>query len=348
MKSVLSISEKTDNGAVMDASGVITNLSPSFGRLEAVAERLAKGNWTLDTLCDTDEASDPEARRRVADALSAGAGEIEYLCVRLFPVGEAFIEKADKLKIIVKNGVGVDNIDVRAATRRKIPVANAAGANADATAELAVGFIFALARNICGSHADILAGNWRRFLGSEVAGKKLGIVGLGAIGRALALKAKALGMEVLANTPRPPAEFCREHGIRPLDLPGLLREADYVSLHVVGGAKNTGLIGERELGMMRPGAFLLNLSRGEVLDADALARALEQGRLAGAALDVFPKEPPSPEHPLFRRKNVIFSPHVGGETKEALIRVGLMNIEDLEAARLGKRPPRVLNPQIYE
>jgi D-3-phosphoglycerate dehydrogenase len=328
-------------------NNIITNLTPMFGRLEKVAGELQRRSWKLDTLCDASVLSDPAARQKALDALAERAGEVEYLSVATLPIREDFFEKAAKLKVVIKHGAGVDNIDTAAATRRKIPVVNAPGANADAVAELAVAFMLALARDLCGRHELVRSGGWQRFLGTEIAGKTLGIVGLGQVGRSLARKAQALGMRIVACDLKPDAEFCRECGIRLMELPKLLAEADYVSLHVFGGKGNARLMGEAELGLMRPGARLLNLARGEVLDMDALARALESGRLAGAALDVFPEEPPLREHPVFRLPNVIFSPHTAADTQEALTRVGLMNLEDFDLVRAGKRPARVLNPEIY-
>ena len=329
-------------------SNVITNLTPMFGRLAKVAEELKRRDWKLDTLCDASILSDPAARKKTLDTLLERADEVEYLSVATLPIHEDFLKRAAKLKVVVKHGAGVDNIDTATATRRKIPVVNAPGANAEAVAELAVAFILALARDLCGRHELVKSGGWQRFLGTEIAGKALGIVGLGYVGRALARKAKVLGMRILACDLRPDAKFCREYDIRLMGLPELLAEADYVSVHVFGGKDNAHLIGGAELELMRPGARLLNLARGEVLDIDALICALESGRLAGAALDVLPEEPPSSEHPLFRLPNVILSPHTAADTEEALTRVGLMNLEDFDLVRAGNRPARVINPEIYD
>ena len=289
----------------------------------------------------------PEQLEDTLRKLDAVAPETELLESGLAPVTAAFIASAAKLRAIVKHGVGVDNIDVAAATRRKIPVINAPGVNANAVAELALGFMIALARNMCAIHGAITSGGWMRDVGTEIRGKTLGVVGLGAIGRSLADKALALGMRVLATDLRPDADFCAKRGILIRSLSGLLAEADYVSLHVFGGKGNANLIGGPELDLMKPTACLMNLARGEVVDLDALADRLAAGRLGGAAIDAYAVEPPDRSHPIFRQARVVFTAHSGGDTVESMERVGRFNIEDFDRVLAGQRPVHVVNPEIY-
>ena len=275
------------------------------------------------------------------------APDLDYLSVGLAPVTAGFIARAARLKGRVKFGVGVDNIDIPAATARRIPVANAPRANSNAVAELALGYMLELARRMWTMHAIVLAGGWTRHVGGEIEGKTLGIVGLGAVGRILAVKARALGLAVAATDPYPDAAFCAEHGIALLPLEELLPAADYVSLHLAGGERNRNLMGRDQFRAMKPGACLLNLSRGDVVDAAALVEALRGGHLGGAALDAFPVEPPDRNDPLFALPNVLFTPHVGGHTVEAQRNVNQMNLEDLDLLEAGQRPRRLVNPEIY-
>ena len=272
-------------------------------------------------------------------------GAADFLVVGLLPVTAAHLAVAPRLKGVLKHGVGVDNIDVEACTSRGVPVLNAPGANADAVAELAVGLMFAMARAIPAGHASVTGGRWERGVGQELGGKTLGIVGLGNIGRRLALKASCLGMAVIATDPFADRAFADKNSVGLLELDALLARSDYVSLHVVG---NTALIDATRIAAMKPGARLLNLARGEVVDLDALNAALATSHLAGAAIDAYVQEPPDRTHPIFRQPSVVFMPHSGGDTLEAIERIGLMNIEDMETLLAGGRPTRTLNPQVFE
>jgi len=329
-------------------SSTIVSTVPLFGTQPAVAKALAKGGWIVDNLCPENFLREREVQRRTQEALLAHAHNIEYMSAGLLPVTAEFMEKAVNLRIIARFGVGYDSVDIAAATRRKIPVTNAAGSNSNAVAELSIGLLLCLARHICKANAAIMAGGWDRFVGEEVGGKTLGIIGLGSIGGNLALKAKALGMKILANDLQPKTEFADAHGITMCTLPTLLAESDYVSLNIWGGRDNYNFIDEEKLKQMRQNAFLLNLARGEVLDLEALARVMAGGHLAGAALDVFKEEPLARTHPIFDVPNVIFSAHMAGHSNESQARMGLMNIENCEQVRAGQRPKNIINPKIYE
>jgi D-3-phosphoglycerate dehydrogenase len=317
---------------------VLVTTSPVFGTVGRVPQFIKEQEWEF-IRC-----SDP--------ALPDGGiglclDRMEYLVVGLIPASADIIRRAPKLRGIVKHGVGVDNIDIAAATARKIPVLNAPGANSNAVAELAMGCILSLARRIPMAHAEVLQGLWKRSIGSEIANKTLGIVGLGNIGKQLALKAAALGMRVVASELYPDMPYVAEHHIEILSLADLLRQADYVSLHIFGGKDNTAFINAETLSLMKPTACLLNLSRGEVVDMDALADALARGVISGAAIDAYATEPPDVSHPIFSSPKVVFTPHTGGDTAESVERVGMMNVTDIVSLMAGEHPPRILNPEIY-
>jgi D-3-phosphoglycerate dehydrogenase / 2-oxoglutarate reductase len=318
---------------------VILTTSPGFGKHGRVPERLKELGWELIRCVDT---SLPDG------GVSAHIARADYMVVGLVPVTAQMLEGATNLKAVMKHGVGVDNIDIPACTARGLPVANTPGANADAVAELAVGMMLSLARNIPAGHQSVVTGGWDRKVGSQIGGKTLGIVGLGNIGRSLARMARGMGMTVIATDPYADKAFAADNGIELVDLDDLLGRADYVSLHVFGGAGNASLINADKLRLMKPTACLLNLARGEVVDLDALAEALNEGRLGGAGIDAYIKEPPETTHPIFSHPRVVFMPHSGADTVEAVENVGLMNIADIEELMAGGKPRRVLNPEVFE
>ncbi|RHZ99299.1 hydroxyacid dehydrogenase [Cereibacter sphaeroides] len=309
---------------------VVLTTSPGFGRHGRVPARIEAEGWTF---------------LRAADAaeMEAHLPEADYLVVGLVPVTAEVLAKGPRLKGVLKHGVGVDNIDIPACTAAGLPVTNTPAANADAVAELAMGLMFAMARFIPQGHASVTSGGWGRRIGTQLGGKVLGIVGLGNIGKRLARLARGLGMEVLATDRVEDAAFARDCGVTYLPLEELLARADYVSLHVFGGAGNAALIDDRALARLKPGARLVNLARGEVVDLDAVARALESGQLGGVAIDAYVTEPPDVSHPVFAHPSAVFTPHSGADTLEALENVGLMVIEDIRTLIAGGRPARCLN-----
>lgn len=231
------------------------------------------------------------------------------------------IEAAPRLKLIVQFGAGLDGVDRAAAEARGIPVRNVPGANAQAVAELALFLMLALARRLPLHRRSFEARTVGDPPGIELSGKTLGIVGLGASGRALARIARGVGMEVIAvrRHPAPDADVSWLGGAEDLD--ALLERSDFVSLHVPTSADTRGMIGAARLGRMRPGAFLVNVGRGDLVDREALLDALRGGRIAGAGLDVYWEEPPDPADPLLAMENVVATPHLGGVTAEALARI---------------------------
>ena len=233
------------------------------------------------------------------------------------------LEAADSLRVICMHGVGLDAIDVESARSKGIVVTNLPGSNADSVAELTCAFIFCLARSIVTADAVTRSGKWERFIGTEVSGKVLGLIGLGHIGKAVAIRARGLGMNVIAYDPVKDMEFALRHGVIYKDFEDVIREADFLSLHLPHLPETFHLIGSEELSKMKRTAYLINTSRGGIVDERALCAALEQGTIAGAGLDVFEQEPLPPDHPLLRLGNCIVTPHMGARTKDCLRRLDL-------------------------
>lgn len=239
--------------------------------------------------------------------------------------GEAVFAASPRLRLISIWGTGTDNVDLGAAARRGIAVTNTPGVAAHSVAEHAVALMLAVARSIPQMDAAVRGGEWRRGQSTELRGKTLGIVGLGAIGRAFARLGQGIGMRVIAWTVHPDPSL----GFTLVDRDELFRTADVVSLHVRLTPEMRGMVGSRELELMKPGAILINTARGALVDEAALIEALSTGRIAGAGLDVFETEPLPAGHPLTALKNVVLTPHCAGITPEALeagLRMAVENV----------------------
>ena len=254
------------------------------------------------------------------DELGQVIGEYDGIVVRSrTKVRAPLLENPGNLKLIVRGGVGLDSIDVAVAESKGIKVVNTPAASSNAVAELVLGMMFSLARNLAWADASMKAGKWekKRLKGTEIAGKTLGIIGYGRIGRMLAEKARALGMTVVAYDP-----YIADAEL--VTLEELLSVADYVSLHIPHTAETHNLLGEPQFALMKPGACVVNAARGGTVDEDALYAALVSGHLAGAALDVYTEEPPQSEalHKLIALSQVVATPHIGAATFEAQERIG--------------------------
>ncbi len=234
------------------------------------------------------------------------------------------IEAAPKLSVIGRAGVGVDNIDVEAATRRGIVVCNSPEGNTVAAAEHTLALILALARNVPAASASVAAREWKRsaFLGVELLNKTLGVIGLGKIGREVALRASSFGMKIIGNDPFVAAERAAQLGVEIVEMDELFARSDFITLHVPLNKDTRHLIGVDALAKMKRGVRIINCSRGPVVDEAALAEAVKEGRVAGAGLDVFEKEPPT-ESPLLGLEGVVLTPHLGASTAEAQIKVAV-------------------------
>lgn len=248
-------------------------------------------------------------------------GDYDGLIVRsATKVRQPALEQAQRLKIIGRAGSGLDNIDTAVASARGIAVVNSPDANTLAVAEHTLALMLALARRLPRADWGLKAGKWEKkeFMGTGLAGKTLGIVGFGRIGREVAVRARAFGMKILSNQRRFTPELGLAEGVTAVDLLDLLRESDFVTLHVPSTPETEGMLGARQLSLMKPTAYLINTARGGLIDEEALLDALDNGRLAGAALDVFASEP-AIDSKLAQHERVIATPHIAASTVDAQI-----------------------------
>jgi len=265
-------------------------------------------------------------------------GDFEGIVIRSATklTGE-LIERAGRLRVIGRAGIGVDNVDVDAATKRGIVVANAPQSNVIAAAEHTMALMLALARRVPQAHASLTAGRWERsrFAGVELYEKTLGILGLGRIGQLVATRARGFGMRVLAFDPYVAADRYRELGVERAEDPAdVYSQADFITLHLPPTRETRGLIDREGLSRMRDGVLLVNCARGELIVDEDLKAALDSGKVGGAALDVFSREPIT-DHPLFGYENVVVTPHLGASTAEAQDRAGVQTAEQVVAALTG-------------
>ncbi len=262
-----------------------------------------------------------EKRTRLApDALRDALRDCEGLIVRsATKVTADLMDRAPKLRVIGRAGVGVDNIDVPAATVRGIVVMNAPDANTITTAEHTIALIIALARQVPQAHSSLRAGHWerKRFIGVELQGKTLGVIGLGRIGRAVAARARGLGMNIVAYDPFIVPEQARDLEIEMASLDDVFTRADFLTVHTPLTPETRSIIGREAFAKMKPGVRIVNCARGGLVDETALCEAIKSGMVAGAALDVFAEEPPPRDHPLLALEEVIATPHLGASTTEA-------------------------------
>ncbi|MGE5623916.1 MAG: phosphoglycerate dehydrogenase [Methanocella sp.] len=284
---------------------------------------------------------DDEARFRETLA------EVDALLVGARPVAAEAIAGAKRLKVIAKHGVGYDNIDVAAATAQGIAVVFTPGANDSSVADLAIGLMLAVARQIPEADKSMKAGQWGRFTGRSLWGKRLAVIGLGRIGQGVCLRGKGFNMEVSGYDVKWPAEFAAAHGIAYRPWPEVLQDADFVSLHLPLLPQTTGLIGAKELALMKPGSILVNTARGKIVDEQALYEALAKGHLAGAGVDVWEHEPPT-GNPLLTLPNVVATPHAGAHTYEAAEQMGAMCADGILAVLSGRRPKTLVNPEVFD
>ncbi len=264
------------------------------------------------------------------------------------PFTARVIGAADRLKVIARTGVGYDAVDVKAATARKIPVCTTPGANRHAVAEWAIALMLILARKALENFAEVRTGGWTRHEGIDLAGKTLGIIGLGTIGREVAQRMRAFEMRILAADPIQSPQFAEEHGITYAPVEQVLRESDFVTIHSFMSAQNKHLINAERLALMKPTAFLVNTGRGGIVDGKALYQALKEKRIAGAALDVFEEEPLPADSPLRELDNLLMSPHVAGSTADARRIATFMAAEEVIRVLRGERALYALNPEIYQ
>jgi len=272
--------------------------------------------------------------------------DVEGIIIGVDPLTARVINEAKSLRVISKYGVGLDNIDISAATARGILVTVTPGANAISVAELTIGLMLSVARQIPLADKLVREGSWPRVVGHELYGKVLGLVGMGRIGREVAKRAYAFGMRILAFDKVQDKEFAECYNVEYTDLDDLLARSDFVSIHLPLDDSTRNLLDEGRLRKMKPEAFLINTSRGGILDEKALVRALTCGWIAGAALDVYAEEPPT-DLELKRLSNVVLTPHMGAHTQEAISRMAQQAARNLIDALKGcVNPDVVVNPEV--
>ncbi len=297
------------------------NMSP-------LAKEILEATGKIEVVADNDKStSDPEV-------LAGLIADFDGLAVRSgSKVTAQVLEKAKKLKVIGRAGIGVDNIDQATATRLGIVVMNAPGGNTVTTAEHAISMMMSLARNIPQATSSLREGKWekKKLTGVEITGKTLGIIGLGHIGKIVADRALGLKMKVMAADPYVSEEAARKMGVRLASLDDVLANSDFITLHVPRLKETANMINAQSIAKMKAGVRIINCARGEVVNLDDLCQAVSNGHVAGAALDVFPQEPPDPSWPLLQHPNIIFTPHLGASTGEAQVNVARMIAEQMSS-----------------
>lgn len=290
------------------------NMSP-------VAKEILEASGKIKVVVDNDKSTGKP------EELSKIVKNIDGLAIRSGTrVNERVLKNAKKLKVIGRAGIGVDNVDVTAATKKGVVVMNAPGGNTVTTAEHAISLLLSLARNIPQATASLRQGKWekKKLTGIEITGKTLGIVGLGQIGRVVAERAKGLKMKVIATDPYVSEDSAKALEVELMKLKDLLPQADFITLHVPRMKETVNMINRTTIKKMKPAVRIVNASRGDVVNLEDLYKAVVSGHIAGAALDVFPQEPPDSTEPLFQHPNIIFTPHLGASTREAQKKVAEM------------------------
>lgn len=283
-----------------------------------------------------------------SDQLTGGLRGVDAVIAGTARLTREVIDKSDSLKIISRRGVGYDNVDLAAATKRQIVVTITQGTVEVPVADHVFALMLAVARGVVRGHNSLLDGEWQSHVGVEIWGKTLGIVGLGRIGKAVARRARGFEMRLLAYDIHEDAAFALENAVRYVSLDQLMQESDFISVNAALTDKTHHLIGERELQLTKPSAILVNTSRGGLVDEVALKESLRSSRLRGAGIDTFEIEPPT-ELPFSAMDNVVMTPHVGGYTEESLAQANYMAAENLVRLMRGEFPAgNVVNPEAWD
>jgi D-3-phosphoglycerate dehydrogenase len=298
----------------------------------------------------TVEALGPDFEIRTVDgtdrpALLAALADAEAILVRsATQVDAEALAAAPKLKVVARAGVGLDNVDIKAATTAGVMVVNAPTSNIISAAELTVGHILSLARHIPAGHASLAEGLWKRskYTGVELYEKTIGIIGLGRIGALITARMQAFGTNVIAYDPYVTSARAQQLGVQLVSLEELLAQSDFITIHMPKTPETTGMIGDEQLKLMKPTAFIVNVARGGLIDEDALHRALTSNIIAGAGLDVFVSEPPK-DSPLVSLPNVVVTPHLGASTDEAQEKAGVSVAKSVRLALSGELVPDAVN-----
>lgn len=316
--------------------------SRSFGQFSTEALKLISSVAEIER--------NPYGRAMTEEELLRVVENSDGLIVGNDKITEKIIKHAKRLKIVARHGVGVDNVDLKAATDSNMVVTYAPNVNAEAVADFTMGLILALARNIPQAHFSMKQRKWEatRFMGFDVRGKTLGILGLGEIGRRVAKRAKGFDMRLLywSRSRKPSLE--EELSVQYVDFETLFKESDFVTIHLALTDETRGILGEKELSLMKKTAYLVNTARGPIVDSEALYEALKEGKIAGAAVDVYDKEPPDANFPLVELNNVIATPHIAAYTVETMFQMDMMNAEDIVRFFKGIRPRNVANLEVLK
>ncbi len=285
------------------------------------------------------------------DELIALAPQVDGILTNWLQTTTGVIKAAQACKVIARYGVGVDNIDVKTATALGIVVANVPAYCIDEVSDHAMALLLACARKIPILDRHVKKRNWSRDVGPpmhRIRGQKLGIIGLGKIGKAVALKAKAFGLEVIVFDPYISQQTAQAHGVRQVDLPELLSQSDFITIHAPLTTETHGLLGEKEFRQMRPTTYVINVARGGIIDTVALHKALTEGWIAGAGLDVLPQEPPPSDDPLLELENIILTPHAAFLSEESLYDLQVTAATSVARVLTGQMPESVVNPDVLK
>ena len=307
---------------------------PTFGEFSDACDLLAKAQHEI--------IKSPYPHPVRENQLIQIIGDIEAVIVGVDEVTANVIRAAKKLKVIARYGVGIDTVDVEAATKQGVVVTNVLGANEESVADLTFGLILSLARKICRADSSVKQGKWESIVGVELWQKTLGVVGTGKIGRKVIKRAQGFEMNILAYDISPDPILVEKYGVQYVSLEVLLRNADFVSLHVPLTPETTGLVGGEQICLMKRCAYLINTARGKVVDQQALYTALKQKKIAGAALDVFSQEPPGSIE-LIGLDNILTTPHMASSTEEAMRKVDLACVENVIRVLNGEEPLSAVN-----
>jgi D-3-phosphoglycerate dehydrogenase len=297
------------------------------------------------------DSADDEAAKVLAGAHGYQIGSARDELARKYHAGPDLLRRAQSLLIVSTNGAGYDTVDLKACTEAGVLCLNQAGGNKEAVAEHVLGLMLSLSKRIIESDRAMRRDqnlDRNRFMGHDLTGRTVGIVGLGNVGRRVAELCRGLfSMRVLAYDPYVPAEVMQKHGVTKATLDAVMSEADFVSINCPLTEESRGMIGARQYALMKPNAYFVTTARGNIHDEAALEAALRDGKIAGAGLDVWEKEPPPLDHPLLKFDNVMVSPHTAGVTHEARRNMGRIAAEQMLAALDGKPVARVLNPEVW-
>jgi D-3-phosphoglycerate dehydrogenase len=303
------------------------------------------------TLAEYDAALDAQHSQDIADARRFARRADGVIIQKLGPIDEKFIGSLTQCRVLGRTGIGTDPIDVAAATTHGVCVVNVPSYCEEEVSDHALALLLSLARRVCSYDRSVRRGAWDFKVGRpifRVQGQTLGLVGFGKIPRLMVPKAKGLGMAVISHDPYVQAEEMARLGVEAVSLDELLAKSDFVSIHAPLLPATGGMIGAQQLQKMKKTAFLINTSRGPVVDEPALIGALREGRIAGAALDVLSDEPPAADNPLLQMENVILTPHAGYYSEQSLVDLHVKLSRNVGMVLMGKRPEALVNPQVLE